>query len=53
MTNFDYPSVLCQIRQDQEHYWGHVTLAEFDLAVQLVALSIDLGTLNKGPYLKW
>ena len=48
MTNLDYQSIHSQLCQDQDHYWGQVKLAEFDLALQLIAPSIYMDPLKLG-----
>ena len=48
MTDLDYQSMLSQLCQDQDHYWGQVKLAEFDLALQIIAPSIYMDPLKLG-----
>ncbi|UIZ28542.1 hypothetical protein KXD40_009205 [Peronospora effusa] len=50
-SDYDFQSVLSQLCPDQDQYWGQVKLAEFDLAIQIVAPSVYMDPLKLGTLL--
>ena len=50
-SDFDFQSVLGQLCPDVNQYWNQVRLAEFDLAIQIVAPSVYMDPLKMSTLL--
>ena len=50
-SDFDLQSILVQLCPDVKQYWGQVKLAEFDLAIQIVAPSVYMDPFKMGALL--